>query len=192
MLGLPEIAVVALGVVAVALFLRLRQQEPAAVAQLGQRLAAAREELEATEARVAELRAELVAGDDVLEPLRAQRAALETTVAATAAEAERAEAALRQLRAELDAGAQELTEQRARRAEAEAALRAAQGARPEVAPQRDLRAERGLDLAAFARDARQEPAITTTEGAVRPTETLPPASPDGSDAAQAATKEQHR
>jgi len=143
MLDVAEVAVVALAavVVVIGLVLRLRQDEPAAVARVGQRLAQVRAELAAAEATLADRAS-------VLAPLQEERAALERSVAAQreaaaaehdehrrrdreladelaerAAEHDRLAEALVRTQAELEAAQGALAELRAMRAEAEAALR---------------------------------------------------------------------
>jgi len=195
MLGLAELAVAALVVLVVALVLRLRQHEPAAVARLGSRLDEARAELAAAEARAVALRDELAAGDGALAPLRAARAELEAALAERREEVERADAELAEVRTdlareqvELATAAQELAALRAQRAEAEAALRATQergGHRSVGGAAADARevpaggrtaGRPPLDLAALVgQDDRipVEPPIVTTSGAVRPVGALP-------------------
>jgi septal ring factor EnvC (AmiA/AmiB activator) len=198
MLGATGLVIVVLVVLVAALVLRLRQYEPAAVDQLGRRLAEARTELAAAEERAVALRAELEEGDGVLAPLRAVRAELEE-------ELDRARVTLERERAELAEVERALAEQRAQRAEVEAALRDAERrlalpASPE-APSRTAPAARvagapaaataagtaagpapsTLDLTALARrddGAGIEAPIMTTGGAVRPTAPLPDDEPE--------------
>lgn len=198
MLDVMELVLAALVVAIIALFLRLRQAEPAAVARVSERLAAVREELMAVEAQLAD-RATALA------PLEAERDELERSVAALRAAADQSESELRRrdeelaaalaerseelarldgqlvrTRAELDAAQVTLAQQRALRAEAEAALRAARSEpprseppRPAVAGGSQRRPTARLDLAAIVAGADDEPAITSTGGAVRPTGALP-------------------
>ena len=193
MLGIVELTVAALFVAVAALVLRLRQHEPAAVERLGRAVSAARSELTDAEQRVAALREELARGDEALAPLRAERAALETDVAAWREQAREAEA-------ELATASQALAEQRAQRAEAEAALRDAQVRLAELERERDAtRTAREPAVAAPAASAaapaaalagridlgavvassatEEEPSIVRTDGAVRPTDALPPDAP---------------
>lgn len=192
------LVLVALVVAVIALVLRLRQAEPAAVARVGERLAAVREELAAVEVQLAD-RATALA------PLEAQRDELERSVAALRAAADESESELRRrdeelaaelaartvelarldarligTRADLDAGQVMLAQQRALRAEAEAALRAARNEPLRNLPPRAAeavgsprRSAAPIDLAAIVAGADDEPAITSTGGAVRPTGALP-------------------
>jgi chromosome segregation ATPase len=198
MLDVMELVLAALVVATIALFLRLRQAEPAAVARVSERLAAVREELAAVEVQLAD-RATLLA------PLEAERDELERSVAALRAAADQSESELRRrdeelaaalaartvelarldarligTRADLDAAQVTLAQQRALRAEAEAALRATRDEPPRNEPSRaaeavgsQRRSTARLDLAAIVTGARDEPAITSTRGAVRPTGALP-------------------
>jgi chromosome segregation ATPase len=198
MLDVMELVLAALVVATIALFLRLRQAEPAAVARVSERLAAVREELAAVEVQLAD-RATLLA------PLEAERDELERSVAALRVAVDESESLLRRrdeeiaaalaersgelarldgqlvrTRADLDAAQVMLAQQRALRAEAEAALRAARSEQPRSEPPRPAvtggsqrRSTARLDLAAIVAGADDEPAIMSTGGAVRPTGALP-------------------
>lgn len=186
MLGPMELTLAALVVAVAALVLRLRQHEPAAVERLGRAVSTARSELADAEQRVAALREELALGDEALAPLRAEREALETDVAVWREQAREAEA-------ELATASQALAEQRAQRAEAEAALRDAQVRLAELEAELSRARERGTSAPARAADAapagridldavvasvgEEEPSVVRTDGAVRPTDALPPDAP---------------
>ena len=193
MLDVSELVLAALVVAVLALVLRLRQAEPAAVARVSERLSAVREELAAAEAQLADR-------TTVLAPLQAERDELERSVAALRAAADDAEAEHRRrsdelaaaladrreelarldeqlvrTRADLDAAQVMLAQQRALRAEAEAALRAARAGSPatSVVGARGRGPAARPDLDAIVAGAGEEPPIMSTDGAVRPTGALP-------------------
>jgi septal ring factor EnvC (AmiA/AmiB activator) len=191
MLGPMELTLAALVVAVVALVLRLRQSEPAAVERLGLRLDAAPDELAAAEERVLTLRTAIDEHEAALGPLQDQRVALEQDVDAARAAARQAQEELGVARAELEAANRSLAEQRALRAETEAALRTARqglaaverGERPDAPVRRDPRAGQGatarmragtIDLDAVVASTVDEPPLVRTDGAVRPSEALPP------------------
>jgi hypothetical protein len=178
MLGLTEVALAGLAVLVIGLGLRLRQQEPPAVARVAQELARTRAELAEVEERLVERSAALAPVEAELVELQRGLLTTRASVAQEEEELGRVAEALVRARAELDAAGVALAEQRARRAEAEAALREARreldgrrADRPRV-PDAPTGGRR-LDLGAIVADAATEPPLTSTAGAVRPTGAIP-------------------